>query len=239
MRKLIGCLAGIAVVSGCTTAVTPGTGTATTFKIRLASASAADTLKPSDGSKAPAPISPAAWAVHASGQPIFTDGYADRGKGLEAQAEDGNPANLAASLKSDTTLSSTGVVTIPVGDTAAGPATPGKAFEFTVTAKPGDRLSFTSMFGQSNDVFVAPSADGIALFGADGKPTQGDVTSSVYLWDAGTEANQEPGIGADQAPRQAAPNTGAADPNKTVRKVNDGFKYPAMSEIIKVTITPQ
>ena len=42
-------------------------------------------------------------------------------------------------------------------------------------------------------------------------PVTGDITSSISLWDAGTEVNQEPGAGADQAPRQSGPNTGAAE----------------------------
>jgi hypothetical protein len=48
----------------------------------------------------------------------------------------------------------------------------------------------------------------------------GDVTSQVILWDAGTELNQEPGIGADQGPRQKGANTGKAE-NGGVRNVKD------------------
>ena len=33
----------------------------------------------------------------------------------------------------------------------------------------------------------------------------------VALWDAGTEKNEVPGVGPNQAPRQAAPNTGGND----------------------------
>ena len=43
---------------------------------------------------------------------------------------------------------SAGVFTTPKGDDKSGPAFPGKAYEFTITAKPGDRLAFTIMFGQ-------------------------------------------------------------------------------------------
>jgi len=38
-----------------------------------------------------------------------------------------------------------------------------------------------------------------------GNPRTGDVTADVQLWDAGTEVNMEPGVGADQPPRQSAP----------------------------------
>ena len=68
----------------------------------------------------------------------------------------------------------------------------------------------------------------------------GDVTSRIRLWDAGTEVNEEPGLGPNQAPRQHAPNTGPAE-NGVVRpisEVKDGFHYPNVAEVIRVTITP-
>ena len=55
------------------------------------------------------------------------------------------------------------------------------------------------------------------------------------LWDAGTEVNEEPGVGLNQAPRQAGPNTGMTE-NGIVKMVNDGYTYPAVSEVIRVTI---
>ena len=66
----------------------------------------------------------------------------------------------------------------------------------------------------------------------------GDITSQYILWDAGTEVNEEPGFGPNQAPRQSAPNTGV-DENGVVTPVNDGkYVYPKVSDVIKVTITP-
>jgi hypothetical protein len=50
------------------------------------------------------------------------------------------------------------------------------------------------MMGQSNDWFYGPSDSGIELF-KNGKPISGDITSQIILWNAGTEVNQEPGIG--------------------------------------------
>jgi hypothetical protein len=129
-----------------------------------------------------------------------------------------------------------GIFNTPVGATAPGPVTPGGAYEFTVSAMPGMKLSFTMMFGQSNDLFYAPDS-AIALFDAKGRPLSGDVTSRLVLWDAGTEVNQEPGIGPDQAPRQKAPNTGRAE-SKSIAPVKDQFAYPKTSEVLRVTITP-
>ena len=78
---------------------------------------------------------------------------------------------------------------------------------------------------------------GIELFDGDGMPIDGDVTLSLELWDAGTEVNEEPGIGLNQAPRQSGPDTGA-DENGAVRMVNDGYTYPAADDVIRITITP-
>ena len=75
--------------------------------------------------------------------------------------------------------------------------------------------------------------DGIALIDTDGNPISGDITGQIFLWDAGTEISQTPGEGADQAPRQATPNTGEAE-NGTVEMVVDFDGYQ-----ILVTITPQ
>ena len=183
-------------------------------------------------------LAPGVWAVHGSGEPIFTDGQMDRGEGLEALAEDGDPSSLDASLAGITSVSSHGIFNTPVGAIQAGPLVPGNSYSFSFTASPGDRLSFASMFVQSNDLFYAPADDGFALFEVDGQPVAGTVTGRVMLWDAGTEVNEEPGIGLNQAPRQSGPDTGA-DENGTVRPVNDGFSYPPTSDVVEVTINAQ
>ena len=185
------------------------------------------------------PLAPVAYAVHTAGMPIFTSGAADMGAGLEAAAEDGDPSGLAASLAGMTGVSHAGSVAIPVGEAGAGPLFPGHTYTFTVTAEPGEYLSFASMLGQTNDVFFGFGSTGLALYDMGGMPISGDVSNQVMLWDAGTEANQWPGAGPEQAPRQSAANTGAADPNATVRPVNDGFGYPAVGSMIRVMVTVQ
>ncbi len=122
-----------------------------------------------------------------------------------------------------------------MGDKEAGPILPGKAYEFTVKAAPGQRLTLAMMFGQSNDLFYAPGAKAIALYDAKGQPLTQDVTQQLVLWDAGTEVNEEPGLGPNQAPRQAGPNTGPTE-NAVVRQVKDGFTYPATRDVVRVTI---
>jgi hypothetical protein len=94
------------------------------------------------------------------------------------------------------------------------------------------------MYVQSNDLFYGPGSSGIDLF-SNGEPLSGDITDMILFYDAGTEVNEQPGVGPNQAPRQPAPNTGA-DEGGTVRlvsDVSDGFAYPAVNEVIEVTIT--
>ncbi|XXY44625.1 spondin domain-containing protein [Sorangium sp. So ce269] len=188
------------------------------------------------------PAAPGVAVVHGAAAPLFRSGEADGGNGLEMLAEDGDPTTLAASLEAEvggeSGLSSVLVYDTPVDAAMPGPLLPGAKFSFTVTARPGERLSFASMLGQSNDLFFAPSEEGIALFDASGEPVSGDVSAQVTIWDAGTEANQWPGVGPDQAPRQAGPQMGADDPTDRVRDVDDGYLYPAANQMLKVTITP-
>ncbi|MCA9900470.1 MAG: spondin domain-containing protein [Ardenticatenaceae bacterium] len=128
-----------------------------------------------------------------------------------------------------------GVFNTPVGAAEPGPAFPGDAYEWTFYGNPGDNLTFATMFVQSNDWFFGPGLAGIPLYDADGNPRTGDVTESVYLWDAGSEINQPVGEGPDQAPRQAGPDTGASDPVKRVRMVHSN-EVPAVSEMVQVEL---
>lgn len=134
-------------------------------------------------------------------------------------------------------LAGTGVFDTAEGADQPGPIGPGDRFRFEFHAAPGHRLTFAAMFGQSNDFFYAPGEEGIPLYGVDDEPLSGDVTGQVDLWDAGTEVNQEPGLGEDQAPRQSGPDVGAADPDPTVRLAPDDYgNLPADEDVLAVTL---
>jgi hypothetical protein len=90
------------------------------------------------------------------------------------------------------------------------------------------------MFGQSNDLFYSNERP-IALF-VGGKPVNGDMTTQVSLWDAGTEVNEEPGLGPNQAPRQKSPDAGTAE-KQSVAHVRDRYNYPSTGQVLRVTIT--
>lgn len=207
-----------------------------TFTVRVENVSTAGTLQLSNGSTAPAPTAPLLWTITDAGNPIFAAGTRDAKHGLQQLAEDGNPGVLADFIaqKMKSVLRS-GVVTVPIGDKSAGPITPGKAYAFTVAAAPGQRLSLAFMFGQSNDLFYGSGAKGIALFDAKGKPLTADVTSQLALWDAGTEVNEEPGLGPNQAPRQPAPGEGTKE-HMAIAAVHDKFAYPKTTDVIRVTV---
>lgn len=210
----------------------------TTFTVRVENTSNTNTLHIGNGQSVPVPLAPGFWALHAEPAPLFTPGVPDFGLGLEEIAEDGDPSVLAGnlSMKMGTPR---GVFNTPVGADGPAPIFPGEAYEFQVTAAPGFRLSLATMFVQSNDLFYAPHRRGIPLFSRHGRALAGDVTRYLDLWDAGTEANEAPGVGPYQAPRQSGPNSGPEDADNLVRLVDDGYEYPADKDVIKVTIYPQ
>ena len=193
-----------------------------TFKVVISNVSKADTLQVPGAAATKAPIAPGVFVVSPDAATIFTPGKPAGKDGLEALAEDGNSEGLLKALQAK------------YGDKADMFA-PG--LEFEIKAKPGDRLSFATMFVQSNDKFYGPADGGIALFDAGGKPVSGDLTSLVRLYDAGTEKDEQPGAGLNQAPRQKAMNQGLSE-GGNVRMSDDGFAYPAVDSVIKVTITP-
>ena len=212
----------------------------TTFRVRIENVSSSGTLAPSDGSEQAVPISPGAYAVHTSIGPMFVPGVTAPDNGLENVAEDGNPALLTQSLAGQDGIVRSGAFDTPADADSPGPIEAGGAYEFTVEANPGQHLSFATMFIPSNDIFFAPGESGVSLFDETGQPVEGSITSQIQLWDAGTEANEEPGVGPNQAQRQSEADTGEEEnePVLPVSAVDDGYEYPDVSEVIEVTVTP-
>jgi hypothetical protein len=209
------------------------------FTIRVENISNPEGMTASNGQKFPFALSPGMFVLSEKSTALFTEGKAARKNGLEMQAEDGDPSGLVASLETMHHSSNLhGVFNTPVGAMGAGPIRPGESFEFTVTAGPGMKLFMTQMFGQSNDWFYAPGANGIALFDTKGMPVSGDITDQFYLWDAGTEKDEELGIGPTQGPRQKGPNTGQ-DEHGVVHRVNDERWAGRNKEFFRITVTPE
>jgi hypothetical protein len=205
------------------------------FTVRIENVSPSGGLETAGGAKYPFALSPGLYVVTDRKMDFFKAGKAATA-GLEAQAEDGNPEVLAKSLLTTVGSAFMGVFNTPEGAGGPAPILPGGAYEFSFTATEGMKLNLIAMYGQSNDLFYAP-VSAISLF-KNGKAFSGDVTDLLMLWDAGTEVNQAPGVGDQQAPRQAGPNTGTAE-NARVGAVKDGFMYPKTKDVLKVTITAE
>ncbi|MEF8799826.1 MAG: spondin domain-containing protein [Halolamina sp.] len=228
----------------------------TTFTVRIANVAPTD-FYASDGSTGGQIwITAGAYAVHSETNPVFT-AEESASLGLEALAEAGPPTGfemedgLVTELQNTDSVAHAGAYTPedtvedpndPTGEVpGAPPIAPDGAFEFEIEAEPGQRLALASMFVPSNDVFFAPGESSIPLFDMDDAPVEGDVTESIALWDAGTELNQQPGLGPDQAPAQDSPDQGA-DEDGVVRRladVDDGYDYPDASDALELTLTPQ
>lgn len=210
----------------------------TKFTVRVENISTPDGQTASDGTKWSFALSPGLWVLNDKKSGLFTEG-AVASKGLESQAEDGNPAGLAGALMMSHHASLlSGVFNTPMGAMGPGPIRPGENYEFSFTANPGMKLSMTMMNGQSNDEFYAPDAKGIALFDAKGMPVSGDITAKFILWDAGTEVNEELGIGPNQGPRQKGVNTGP-DEHGVVTRAKGEAIYSKNAELFRVTIIPE
>ena len=171
--------------------------------------------------------------MHKESVSLFTPGQPVPANGIEAIAEDGDPAAFGTALALVDGVIAAGTMGQAVDATMPGPIGPGGAYEFEVSVGSGERLSLATMFVQSNDWFYAFGPQGLEF------PASGDVTDQLLLWDSGTEVNQPEGAGPDQAPRQAMGNLGAAE-NGNVTQVNATTAgIPATTEVIKVTVTPK
>ena len=204
------------------------------FTVRIENISNKDGLVAQDGTKYPFALSPGFFGVSDKKMDVFRDGKKASAE-LRSQAEEGNPEALMKKFLTVLGGVNVGVFTTPVGGDKASPILPGGAYEFKFTASQGKRLDLTTMYGQSNDLFYAPK-QAIDLFDAKGNPLSGDITDRFFLWDAGTEVNEAPGIGPNQAPRQKAAGEGVRE-NGVVHIVKDGFTYPETRDVLRITIT--
>lgn len=139
------------------------------------------------------------------------------------------------------TLLKTGSQATIAGTMMQGNIEPGQAYEMRFTAGPGHNLMFAMTLIESNDWFFAPDPAGIPLY-VNGEQVLGDITNRVLLWDAGTEEDQELGVGDATCGNQPVRDYGAPDPDSRVRRVTQtqhhGFPIPAVSSMVRVTLEP-
>lgn len=211
--------------------------TAVTFTVTVENLSTTGTIA-TDRLDGIVPLSPGVFIVGNGGTLLFASGTS-ADIGTERLAEDGNVTpKLEALDDADDDDHVHGSFSAPAGDDGA-MIGPGQTATFSFSARPGDRLQLMTMFAQSNDWFYAFGGGGLDLFNGS-TPVTGDVTSSLVLYDAGTEEDVEPGEGPNQAPAQTAPNTGTADDNTSIRQATlVGFTIPATASVIRVTVSAQ
>lgn len=142
-----------------------------------------------------------------------------------------NNMNMGNMPANNGAIHSAEVFNTPVGADAPGPAFSGQAYEVTFSAQPGQSVSLASMLIETNDQFVGTDADGIELFDENGIPREGDITALLPVWDAGTEANEPVGAGANQPMRASGPEDSPPDSDNRVRLSNEGL--PPLNELIK------
>jgi hypothetical protein len=208
-----------------------------TFTVVIENVSTATTLQPGAMPDRTAPISPGVWAVINTGSLFQLDQMAD--EGTERIAEEGMTNVKTAELNGASWVDVNGEFSSPAG--ANGPVIgAGESATFTFDADPGQKLQIMTMFGQSNDWFYAFGGGGLDLFNGD-DPIDGDVTSEIVLYDAGTELDEMPGLGLTQAPDHPGMiNVGPVDPVDMIKIATSRhttFVIPPTSGVLKVTIT--
>ncbi|MET4140322.1 spondin domain-containing protein [Pedobacter sp. UYP1] len=108
---------------------------------------------------------------------------------------------------------------------------PGQTISFRFSASIGQAVTFSSMYGWSNDLFFAPANPGIALYDQNKKPIEGDVSAQIKLWDNGTRVNQAPGAN--------VVHPGIAE-NNAITEVSgkdaQGNTYLPASSLVKATL---
>ncbi|WP_084176059.1 spondin domain-containing protein [Chryseobacterium shigense] len=174
------------------------------------------------------PFSPVLVVVYSGNDnPIFKTGENDRGHGLKELSQQGNADILATFLKTQSGVKEVYVLKDPA-TTILQPKingnNGGKASQ-SLSARKGDRIALATMYGQSNDWFVASVNNGV-----DGS-TRGDISSIMGLFDSGTLQSSFPGahIGSQPAQAESQPVQQLANPNPFTT-------LPAVPQMIKVTI---
>ncbi len=210
------------------------------FTLKLSNLSSPGEGLATDGTAYDLAFAPGLVVVHSPEFRLFAVGEASPYAELEALAEDGEPTRLATALGAEPDVHSTGFLqyTNEV-DYEAAPMGPGASAYTTADIAADQRFSVLFMYGQSNDVIIAGL--GLAAFDPERAALDVDLASSFHFYDLGTELNQEPGVGADQAPRQSAPGEGAAEDvpvEQIIGTDDEGYTYPESAELLSLALYP-
>ena len=206
------------------------------FTVTIQNVSTTSTLQVGALPDRTVPLSPGVWAVYESGSLFDVDQQANLA--TERQAEEGMPDIKTTDLNNADWIQVNGEFASSGG--ADGQIIgAGESVSFSFDAEPGDQLQFMTMFGQSNDWFYAFDSGGLDLFNGD-DPVDGDVTTKVVLFDAGTELDELPGMGLTQkVDHPGTIDVGLVDPVDAIKVAitrHTTFTIPATSSVIRVTV---
>lgn len=172
-------------------------------------------------------FSPVLAVVYSGDNPIFKTGENDRGQGLKELSQQGNPDVLAAFLKTKSGVKDVFVLKGQVSNSLQpriDGSSGGKASQ-NLSLRKGDRIALVTMYGQSNDWFIATTGNGV-----DGS-TRGDISSVTALFDSGTLESSFPGAHIGSQPAQAE-----NQPVKQLANPNQFNTFPSLPQMIKVTL---
>ncbi len=179
-------------------------------------------------------IAPGLLVVHLPDFFIFRTGDKLAGTAMERLAEDGDPLPLAELVAESSEVIEVVVLAAQDATTYENAAMgPGGHASQLLSMSSDQRVSYVSMFGQSNDVVISTPPGGVSVL----KPDGSLATVPLALFDAGTERNEEPGVGESQAPRQAAADTGESLEGTIVRIDGsdvEGWTYPSTLDFVSV-----
>ena len=164
-------------------------------------------------------LSPAVVVIYTGDvNPIYSLNAKDPGNGLKTLAQTGNVNALKEALAKVPNVRNVYVAGNSV-------IYPGNKVEVQYSAYKGDKLTFATMFGYSNDWFYSTGSSVTAL-------SAKDVTSDVKLLDDGSAVSQFPGAGNAQYIFGGS----VIPEDLNVMEVGKTFPVPSVSDMVKVIL---
>jgi len=164
-------------------------------------------------------LSPAVVVIYTGDvNPIYALDAKDPGNGLKTLAQTGNVNPLKEALAKMPNVRNVYVA----GNSAV---YPGNKVEVQYSAYKGDKLTFATMFGYSNDWFYSTGSSVTALAAK-------DITGDIRLLDDGSAVSQFPGAGNAQYIFGGT----VIPENVNITEVGKTFPVPSVSDIVKVIL---
>lgn len=164
-------------------------------------------------------LSPTLVVIYTGDQnPIYELKAKDPGNGLKALAQTGNVNELKEALAK---LPNVRNVYVAGSDVLY----PGDKAEVQYSAYHGDKLTFATMFGYSNDWFFSNVSSITAT-------SAGDITDDTKILDDGTAVSQYPGAGNAQAIFGGTP----IPESQIITEIGTVFPVQSVSDLVKISL---